>query len=56
MAAADFEVFTDPGRIDIAMVHEFLRTSYWAQGRSRELVGFQPLPRPEEMMARYSTT
>ncbi len=138
MAAADFEVSTDPGRIDVAMVHEFLRTSYWAQGRSRETVeqtlkhslcfggylsgqqiafgrvvtdravfgyladifvlpdfrgrgfgsalvqamlahpdvrnlqivllrtrdahglyesvGFQPLPRPEEMMARYSTT
>src|SRR3972149_10814582 len=38
MVAGDFEISTDPDRIDVAMVHEFLRTSYWAQGRSRETV------------------
>ncbi len=38
MVASEFEVSTDRDRIDVAMVHEFLRTSYWAQGRSRETV------------------
>src|SRR6185369_1130562 len=33
-----FEVSTDPSRIDIALVHEFLSSSYWAKGRPREVV------------------
>jgi GNAT superfamily N-acetyltransferase len=28
----DFEISTDPSRIDIALVHRFLTTSYWAKG------------------------
>jgi N-acetylglutamate synthase-like GNAT family acetyltransferase len=32
------EISCDQGRIDVSLVHEFLRTSYWAQGRSRETV------------------
>ena len=38
MLSADYEVSCDPSRIDIALVHEILRTSYWAEGRSRETV------------------
>ena len=33
-----FTVDTDPARIDIDVVHAFLRTSYWADHRSREQV------------------
>lgn len=29
---ADFEVSTDPARIQAEMVHEFLANSYWAKG------------------------
>jgi GNAT superfamily N-acetyltransferase len=29
---ADFEVSTDPARIQVEMVHEFLTNSYWAKG------------------------
>jgi GNAT superfamily N-acetyltransferase len=28
----DFEISTDPARIDLRMVHEFLTNSYWAKG------------------------
>ena len=28
----EFEISTDPSRIDIAAVHSFLTASYWAQG------------------------
>jgi GNAT superfamily N-acetyltransferase len=38
MFSAEYEVSCDPSRIDVALVHEFLRTSYWAEGRSREIV------------------
>src|SRR5262245_46548692 len=38
MLPPDFEISTDPARLDIAMVHRFLTTSYWAEGRSREAV------------------
>jgi N-acetylglutamate synthase-like GNAT family acetyltransferase len=38
MLAAEYELSCDPNRIDIALVHDFLRTSYWAEGRSRETV------------------
>jgi len=35
---SDLEISCDVGRIDVSLVHEFLRTSYWAEGRSRETV------------------
>lgn len=34
----DYEISTDASRIDVAMVHAFLSQSYWAMGRSREVV------------------
>ena len=33
-----FEVSTDPRRFDLALIHKFLRASYWAKGRSRKVV------------------
>lgn len=38
MLSDEYEVSCDPQRIDITLVHEFLRTSYWAEGRNREVV------------------
>ncbi len=38
MLPDSLEISTDPARIDVDMVHRFLRTSYWGQGRSRETV------------------
>jgi GNAT superfamily N-acetyltransferase len=38
MLPADLEISTDPARLDIDMVHAFLRESYWGQGRSRDVV------------------
>jgi GNAT superfamily N-acetyltransferase len=32
-----FELDDDPARIDREAIHTFLTTSYWAQGRSREV-------------------
>jgi GNAT superfamily N-acetyltransferase len=34
----EFEVSTDPCRIDLAAVHGFLTASYWAKGVPREIV------------------
>jgi N-acetylglutamate synthase-like GNAT family acetyltransferase len=34
----DYEISTDPARIDIGMVHEFLANSYWAKGIPLETV------------------
>jgi GNAT superfamily N-acetyltransferase len=34
----DFEIITDPARVDVRMVHEFLTNSYWAKGISVETV------------------
>ncbi len=34
----EYEISTDPARIDAAMVHDFLSHSYWAAGRSLEAV------------------
>ncbi|HEY8601823.1 MAG TPA: GNAT family N-acetyltransferase [Thermomicrobiales bacterium] len=28
----EYTISTDPGRIDLALVHHFLRQSYWAEG------------------------
>ena len=33
-----FEVDTDPRRLDLAMIHGFLSTSYWARGIPRDVV------------------
>jgi N-acetylglutamate synthase-like GNAT family acetyltransferase len=33
-----FEISTDPARFDIDLIHRFLSSSYWASGRSREVV------------------
>ena len=38
MLPADLEISTDPARIDLDVVYGFLRTSSWAQTRSREVV------------------
>jgi GNAT superfamily N-acetyltransferase len=34
----DYEISTDPARIDAVMVHEFLANSYWAKGIPAEKV------------------
>ena len=34
----DYEVSTDPARIDASLVHEFLANSYWAKGIPLETV------------------
>jgi len=36
--SSNYEISCDPERIDVTLVHEFLRSSYWAEGRSRETV------------------
>ena len=36
--APDFEISTDRDRLDIALVHNILGTSYWAAGRRRSVV------------------
>ena len=38
MLPPEFEISTDPTRIDIALVHQFLTESYWAHGRTRAVV------------------
>jgi len=32
------EISTDPARLDVDLIHDFLRTSYWAAGRRRSVV------------------
>ena len=34
----DYLVSTDPARLDVEVIHGFLRESYWAEGIPRELV------------------
>ena len=34
----EIEISTDPARLDIDVIHGFLRTSYWAEGRRRSVV------------------
>jgi GNAT superfamily N-acetyltransferase len=36
--STNIEISTDPRRLDISLIHEFLSTSYWAQGRPRGIV------------------
>lgn len=38
MALPHIEISTDHARLDTAAVHAFLSNSYWAAGRSREVV------------------
>ena len=35
---AEFEVSTDPARLDIGPIHGYLQTAYWASGRRRGVV------------------
>jgi GNAT superfamily N-acetyltransferase len=37
-ARNEFEISTDPTRLDLSMVHEFLTNSYWAKGIPLETV------------------
>ena len=34
----EYEISTDPARLDIPLIHGFLTQSYWAQGRSLAVV------------------
>jgi|SRR6185503_7156465 len=34
----DYEISMDPGRLDIDVIHHFLRSSYWARDIPREVV------------------
>ncbi|HYV31664.1 MAG TPA: GNAT family N-acetyltransferase, partial [Candidatus Binatia bacterium] len=36
--AGHYEISTDRSRLDIALIHDFLRSSYWAQGIPRAVV------------------
>ena len=35
---AEYEISTDPARLDLDLIHRFLETSYWAKGRRRTVV------------------
>jgi N-acetylglutamate synthase-like GNAT family acetyltransferase len=37
-APGHYEISTDRNRLDIALIHDFLRSSYWAQGIPRAVV------------------
>ncbi len=34
----ELEISTDPARLDVALIHGFLSRTYWADGRSREVI------------------
>jgi GNAT superfamily N-acetyltransferase len=34
----EFEISTDPLRLDLPLIHQMLRTSYWAEGRQLNVV------------------
>jgi GNAT superfamily N-acetyltransferase len=34
----DYEISTDPARLDVDLIHDFLRTSYWARNVPRAIV------------------
>jgi len=36
--AGQYEISTDRSRLDIALIHDYLRSSYWAQGIPRAVV------------------
>jgi GNAT superfamily N-acetyltransferase len=35
---SEYEISTDPARLDIGLIHEFLASSYWARGIPRNVV------------------
>lgn len=35
---SELEISTDPSRLDVDLVYEFLQTSYWAKGRRRSVI------------------
>lgn len=37
-APKDYQISTDRDRLDLALIHDFLRSSYWAQDIPRDLV------------------
>ncbi|HKN01916.1 MAG TPA: GNAT family N-acetyltransferase [Candidatus Binataceae bacterium] len=37
-AFEDYVISTDPARLDLGVIHGFLRESYWAEGIPREIV------------------
>ena len=37
-APPHYEISTDRSRLDVALIHDFLRSSYWAQGIPRAVV------------------
>jgi GNAT superfamily N-acetyltransferase len=37
-ASGHYEISTDRSRLDIALIHDFLRSSYWARGIPRAIV------------------
>ncbi len=37
-APRHYEISTDHSRLDVALIHDFLRSSYWAQGIPRAVV------------------
>ena len=37
-APRHYEISTDRSRLDVALIHDFLRSSYWAQGIPRAVV------------------
>lgn len=37
-SAEEYEISTDPQRLDIDLIHDFLRSSYWAQEIPRDVV------------------
>jgi GNAT superfamily N-acetyltransferase len=37
-ASVHYAISTDRSRLDVALIHEFLRSSYWAQGIPRSVV------------------
>jgi GNAT superfamily N-acetyltransferase len=36
--SGQYEISTDRGRLDIALIHEFLRSTYWARNIPRDVV------------------
>ena len=38
MLPPDIEVSTDRARLDVALIEQFLNTSYWAAGRPRDVI------------------
>jgi GNAT superfamily N-acetyltransferase len=37
MLPPDYEISTDPQRLSVDVIHDFIRTSYWGAGRTREM-------------------